>query len=423
MITKTTRASLIDSVLQEQSLCKVIAYLQSVTGRSVIITDRLGKVYANSPDVKIESPDDLYLQIPFQSRKRFYYQAADNTLYYYTGFTDKDACILLVGAEEDRIKDWKKHLEKVSLAVKTYILLVKETEKAKNQFTSKLIEDILVRNVCNIKDLIKQYNFYSFDLNKLYYVAIMEPEPIPENKLKVLHAHTQDWLKHNNLDIICSIWNKRFIVFVCPTHFDQQTLEADLGWEKHLSNIRRHQKDILNFFNISTSFGIGRKYPLHELHRSYQEAMIALNISKLTGKKHFVAHFLDLGLFSLINFQDIKLLKRFCFNLFGELLQHDRANKWELLSALRALFNTNFNVNEAAQEVYVHPNTLRYRIKKIEELTGMKLERMEEKINLFVAVNLYELLRINGLLDNASDDDSSAAPAPAEAEELHPFTG
>ncbi|WP_158502650.1 helix-turn-helix domain-containing protein [Thermacetogenium phaeum] len=75
------------------------------------------------------------------------------------------------------------------------------------------------------------------------------------------------------------------------------------------------------------------------------------------------------------------------------------------------------------QEVYVHPNTLRYRIKKIEELTGMKLERMEEKINLFVAVNLYELLRINGLLDNASDDDSSAAPAPAEAEELHPFTG
>lgn len=147
MITKTTRASLIDSVLQEQSLCKVIAYLQSVTGRSVIITDRLGKVYANSPDVKIESPDDLYLQIPFQSRKRFYYQAADNTLYYYTGFTDKDACILLVGAEEDRIKDWKKHLEKVSLAVKTYILLVKETEKAKHQFTSKLIEDILIRNV------------------------------------------------------------------------------------------------------------------------------------------------------------------------------------------------------------------------------------------------------------------------------------
>ncbi len=53
----------------------------------------------------------------------------------------------------------------------------------------------------------------------------------------------------------------------------------------------------------------------------------------------------------------------------------------------------------------------------------MKLERMEEKINLFVAVNLYELLRVNGLLDNASDDDSSAAPAPAEAEELHPFTG
>lgn len=299
---------------------------------------------------------------------------------------------------------WKPYLEEVSVAVKAYVCMAHEKEIMEHQFKKKLIEDMLLWNACNIKELIRQNKYY-LDLNKLYFVSIMEPELNSETDIESLYRHTIIWLKYHEDVVICSIWNEKYIVFVCPNKYDQQTLESDDNWENYLSYIRKHQKDIMDHFHISTSFGIGRKYPLTELHKSYQEALTALNISKLTGKKNSVKHFLDLGVFKIINYQDAKLLKRFCSEILGQLPEHDRLNKGELLPTLRALCDTNFDVNDAAQKMYIHFNTLRYRIKKIEELTGTKIEQLEVKLNLFAAVKLHDLLIANGYSEESADQE------------------
>lgn len=393
----------IDLVLEQKDIGEIINFLQSITGKPIIITDYLGRVYAHSPERKMSSPDDHYLELPLHNQTPFYFEPNSRTLYYHTGFTEKDACILIKDVDNAAdIEDWKIPFEDVSVAIKIYLSMARETEKIKNQLTHQMLEDILIRNVCNIKEIARQYTWL-LDLNKLYYVSILEPEPISETKMNILHGHTREWLKYHDLDIICSVWKNQFIVFICPTHFDRQTLEADWGWERHLNNIRKHQKDIANRFHISTSFGIGRKYPLPELHKSYQEALIALNVSKLTGKKNFIKHFLDLGVFSILNYQEITQLKQFCLTGLGKLLEHDRSTKGELLTTLRILCDTNFDVSEAAQKMFIHFNTMRYRIKKIEELTGTKLEQIEDKLNLFVAVKLYDLLILNGLFGEGID--------------------
>lgn len=392
----------VEVVLENKDLAEITNYLQSITDKPVIITDHYGKIYSHSSEVKIVSPDDLFTDIPYITiasckQNYFYYNQNLQKLYYYTGFTEKDACIIVMNIENPVCAEkWEEYFDDVSVAIKVYIYLTKEKEKTRNHLTHQLIEDILIRNACNIKDIAKQYN-WMIDLNKLYYVAVLEPEPIAETKLYILHEHAKEWLKHSNLDIICSIWNNRYIVFLCPTHFDAQTLEADQGWDRHLNNIRRHQRDIANRFNISASFGIGRKYPLSEVHKSYQEALIALNISKLTGKRHFVKHFLDLGLFTILNYEDSELAKQFCRSVLGKLLDYDSTSKGELLLTLKNLFDTNFDSNETAKKMYIHSNTLRYRMKKIEELTNMKLEKIEDRLNLFVAVKLYDLLINSGL--------------------------
>lgn len=392
----------IEVVLENKDIAEITNYLQAITGKPIAITDHFGKIYSHSPEIKIISPDDLFADIPYINvasfqQNCFYYDQSLQNLYYYTGLTPKDACIIVKKVENaDEAEKWEEAFEDVSVALKIYIYLTKEKEKAKNQFTHQLIEDILIRNACNIKEIAKQYNWL-VDLNKLYYIAILEPEPISETKLHILHDHSKEWLKHNNLDIICSVWNNKYLVFLCPTHFDQQTLEADQGWDRHLRNIKRHQKDIANHFNISVSFGIGRKYPLSEVHKSYQEALIALNISKLTGKRHFVKHFLDLGIFTILNYKEMELIKQFYTSVLGKLIEYDSLSKGELLLTLKTLFDTNFDYPETAKKMYIHSNTLRYRVKKIEELTDMKLEKIENRLNLFAAVKLYDLLLTSGM--------------------------
>lgn len=388
----------IESVIENKSLSAVLDHLKAFIGKPFRITDSTGKVYACSKDVRMISPDDHFVSVPQDNYVRLIYDPLNRILFYRTGFTNQDAWIII--SEVDDGIDytvWLSHLDEVSTAVKIYILMEREKENTEHQLKKKLIEDMLFWNVCNVRDLIKQGK-YHLDPNKLYFVSIMEPELNSETDIETLYRHTLIWLRYHADVVICSIWNERYIVFVCPNKYDMHTLESDDNWENYLCYIKKHQRDIMNRFQVSTHFGIGRKYPLAHLHKSYQEALTALNISKLTGKKNSVTHYLEIGMFKLINFQDTSLLKQFCSEVLGKLLEHDRSSKGELMHTLRALFDSNFDVNEAAQKMFIHFNTLRYRMRKIEELTGMRLEQLQDKLNLFVAVKLYDLLMLNGQL-------------------------
>jgi sugar diacid utilization regulator len=389
---------LVESVLEGEGLHKVLTYLQEATGRYITIADYRGKIYARTGGNAGASPDDHYLPLPCaESDDHLFYEPRTRRLFYCTGHGRKNGYIIVDDVDPGEHDIFAEPLEEASLAVKTFFAQAHTAESAENFHIHNLIADLLIRNI-NIKEIIKQANF-CLDLNRLYYVCVMEPEqPLSEREMSLLHAHTKEWLRFNNLDIICTIWDKKYFVFICPTHYHEQTLEVDPGFEKHLANITRHQRDIKAKFGFSVSFGVGQKYPLPKLHRSYQEALIALHLAKLTGKKSFVKHFSDLGVFTLVCQQDVEQLKRFCKKYLGKILDYDREHNKELLFTLRAFFDADLDAREAARRTYIHINTMRYRLRKIEELTNLKLHKIEERANLFIALKLYEVLVATGFL-------------------------
>ncbi|AFV10362.1 hypothetical protein Tph_c01140 [Thermacetogenium phaeum DSM 12270] len=402
----------IEAVLEKKNLDAVINFLHNITGKPVRITDRTGKVYACSEGVKMASADDHFVDIPQNGNSILIYDPAQRDLYYRADSSDGEAWIIIGNTGEAEYPAWLPYLEEVATAVKICIFIAHEKENMEHQFKKKLIEDILLWNASEIKELIRQ-NKYCLDLDKLYFVSIMEPVLDSKTDMETLYKHTLEWLKYHEDVVICSVWNEKYIIFICPNKYDLQTLESDDNWDNYLSYIRKHQKDIAKRFNIPTYFGIGRKYLITELHKSYQEALTALNISKLTGKKNSVTHYLNLGVFKLINLQETAMLRQFCAENLGRLLEHDRTTKGELLQTLRVLCDTDFDVNAAAQKMFLHFNTLRYRIKKIEELTGRQLDRILDRLNLFVAVKLHDLLLLNGLLGEPGSAEKEAADSTA----------
>jgi PucR C-terminal helix-turn-helix domain/GGDEF-like domain len=82
------------------------------------------------------------------------------------------------------------------------------------------------------------------------------------------------------------------------------------------------------------------------------------------------------------------VLRSFREHLLGPLLAYDDRHRAELLSTLREFLACSGSWNACAAKMFVHVNTVRYRIRRIEELTGRDLSRLEDQVDLFLALRI-----------------------------------
>ena len=131
------------------------------------------------------------------------------------------------------------------------------------------------------------------------------------------------------------------------------------------------------------------------LRRAFHEARCALEATSLADGSHpDVASHHDLGAFTLLlALQDDDALRLYSDGLLEPIERTEGEYGGELLRSLEAFIANNGNWERAARELYCHRHTLRYRIRKIEELTGRDLSRATDRIELWLALRARELVR------------------------------
>jgi PucR family transcriptional regulator, purine catabolism regulatory protein len=129
--------------------------------------------------------------------------------------------------------------------------------------------------------------------------------------------------------------------------------------------------------------------------RSFHEARCALEATSLgNGDSPDVASHRDLGAFTLLlALQDDDALRAYSDNLLAPIEGTDGEYGDELLRSLEAYIEQNGQWERAARELYCHRHTLRYRIRRIEELTGRDLSRASDRVELWLALRARELIR------------------------------
>lgn len=136
-----------------------------------------------------------------------------------------------------------------------------------------------------------------------------------------------------------------------------------------------------------------RPGPPEDLRRSFHEARCALEATAFSdnGSKE-VASWRDLGAFTLLlAIQDDEALKLYCDSVLGPIEAGDKEYGGELLRSLAAFIEQNGQWERAARQVYCHRHTLRYRMRKVEELTGRDLSRAHDRIEFWLALRAREL--------------------------------
>jgi len=137
-----------------------------------------------------------------------------------------------------------------------------------------------------------------------------------------------------------------------------------------------------------------RVAPVALLRRSFHEARCALEAATMSGPSApEVASYRDLGAFQLLlALQDDEALRLYCDSVLGPL--DDGGGKYgdELVRSLEAFIECNGQWERAARELYCHRHTLRYRIRRVEELTGRDLKSARDRIEFWLALRARELV-------------------------------
>jgi PucR family transcriptional regulator, purine catabolism regulatory protein len=137
-----------------------------------------------------------------------------------------------------------------------------------------------------------------------------------------------------------------------------------------------------------------RSTPVESVRPAFHEARCALAATSLSdGEAPEVASHRDLGAFTLLlALQDDEALRSYSDNLLAP-IEADGEYGSELLRSLEAYIEQNGQWERAARELYCHRHTLRYRIRRVEELTGRDLGRAHDRIELWLALRARELVR------------------------------
>jgi sugar diacid utilization regulator len=130
-----------------------------------------------------------------------------------------------------------------------------------------------------------------------------------------------------------------------------------------------------------------------EVARSYAQAQRTTQTLKRLGRAGTVSAFGDLGILRLLlQVPDLAELRSFAADVLGKLSMHEQEHKSEYLTTLACYFRENNSPQRASRILHVHPNTVAYRVKRIEEITGLRLDNYTDRLIAQVALEILEAL-------------------------------
>ena len=142
--------------------------------------------------------------------------------------------------------------------------------------------------------------------------------------------------------------------------------------------------------NVRVSFGTIVP-ELKDVSKSYKEAKMALDEGKIFYAERNVAAYSTLGIGRLIYQLPVNLCKIFIDEIFGENVPNDLDE--ETLTTINKFFENNLNVSETSRQLFVHRNTLVYRIEKIQKSTGLDLRNFDDALTFKIALMVVNYMK------------------------------
>ena len=127
---------------------------------------------------------------------------------------------------------------------------------------------------------------------------------------------------------------------------------------------------------------------MEEVWRSYKEASRVVECQqRICSKK--ITYYDELGIYRILSFEGLETeLDQFYKEMLGPLVEYDRVKGTDLVLTLSKYFETQGNLKEMSEELFIHYNTVVYRLQRIKEIISMDLDNYEDRLNLQISLKI-----------------------------------
>lgn len=260
------------------------------------------------------------------------------------------------------------------------------TKELEEKNIENLLESILFSRITKENDVIKHAMHYGINLESNCIVGILDidnfsgylkeknisdEKKIIEIKNNLLRSVSNSF-SFFSVQVICMIKSDSVIFLVNYTPYVKNCLE---------NTINSVRKTIANRFpGLKVSAGIGNSYGnINEIRKSYRQAEQALKVSRCEYGGNHTCIYNNLGIYLLfLRIDDAKFLEEYYYDLFMPIIEYDKSTNSKLMETFQAFLNENCNMDNASKKLFIHKNTLKYRLQKVENLLTFDLNNMQE---------------------------------------------
>lgn len=164
-----------------------------------------------------------------------------------------------------------------------------------------------------------------------------------------------------------------------------KAMEEDAS-EEALEKIARTIMDMVNaevMINVRVAFGTV-VHDLKDVSKSYKEAKMASDVGKIFYPEKQIISYRLLGIGRLIYQLPVNLCRMYIHEIFGETIPEELDD--ETLMTVEKFFENNLNVSETSRQLFIHRNTLVYRIEKLQKATGLDIRVFDDALTLKIAL-------------------------------------
>lgn len=249
------------------------------------------------------------------------------------------------------------------------------------------IKNLLLDNLLLV-DIYNRAKKLHIDINIRRVVFVIETQA--ENDMVALET-VKSMFSAKSKDFITAVDEKNIILV--------KELKSGEGYED-MEKVARMLLDMLNTEALSTvhiSYGTIVN-EIKDVSRSYKEAKMALDVGKIFYSDQNIVAYNNLGIGRLIYQLPLSLCKMFIREIFDGKSPEDLDE--ETLTTINKFFENNLNVSETSRQLYIHRNTLVYRLDKLQKSTGLDLRVFEDAITFKIALMVVKYMNYIEAMDN-----------------------
>ncbi|MCM1570084.1 MAG: helix-turn-helix domain-containing protein [Roseburia sp.] len=258
--------------------------------------------------------------------------------------------------------------------IQNLVIAYRERFDRNNFFQNLLLDNLLLVDIYNRA---KKLHIEASAPRAVYLIEAQEKDGIVTELLKGMFSNQTG-------DYITAVDESSMILI--------KSLEEDVSLEA-LEKVAKTIVDMMSaeaMMNVTVAYGTVVQ-ELKDVSKSYKEAKMALDVGKIFYAEKNVIAYSTLGIGRLIYQLPVNLCKIFIDEIFGDNVPSDLDE--ETLNTLNKFFENNLNVSETSRQLFVHRNTLVYRIEKIQKSTGLDLRKFDDALTFKIALMVVNYMK------------------------------